>query len=159
AIHPLHDLFTHVDAAWAADGTTLQRELRCNYCAKTWPLHKYSTGKRAGKWRAVSFDRQRDHMLQECNHGSDDIPSVASAAKKDVHACVASIRAQNRRWPPSRGQLTELDQVAAVASQSLALQRSSMPRSVSMLQPNQHVDSGADDMDVSPRKKHCTNDR
>ena len=101
-IHPLHDLFTFVDAEMAADGTTLRREVHCSYCAKAWGLHKYSTGEREGKWRAIDFYVLRNHMLGECTHGSDDIHSVALAASKDdANACVANTRAHNRRARPA----------------------------------------------------------
>ena len=43
----------------------------------------------------------RDHMLHECGHGSNDILSAACAAsREDAFACIAEIRAHNRRWPP-----------------------------------------------------------
>jgi len=70
-------LFSTVDTQRAADGTALQRELRCSYCPKAWKLHQYPAGERQGKWRVVEFKLLCDHMLSEseCNHGSDDIRS------------------------------------------------------------------------------------
>jgi Protein of unknown function (DUF 659) len=156
--HPLHALFGLVDTETAADGTALQREMRCCYCAKTWRPHKHSTGERLGKWRAISFGMLREHMLQECNHNSDDILSVARAASKDeANACVARIRAHNRCWPPPatvvRDPLAVPDQVAGAASQSLIPRRSRVLHSASTLQPDRCVDSFADDMCVSPSKR------
>ena len=101
AVHPLHDLFHLVDTEMAADGTVSQRELHCLYCPKAWQIHKHSTGKRQGKWRLVNFDILRNHVQQKCNHGSEDIRSVAATSNKDeAHARVAEIRAQDRLWPP-----------------------------------------------------------
>src|SRR5690349_21449587 len=95
--HPLHDLFTFVNAETAADGTVLGREQRCKYCARAWELRKYMTGQRQDNWRTIDPKVLLEHMLRRCTHGSDDICHVALVAKKDAHACVATIRACNRR--------------------------------------------------------------
>ena len=160
ADHPLHELFTLVNASViAADGTPLQREKCCHYCANTWSLSKYPTGKRQGRWRVVDLEKLRKHLLQECNHNSDDILSVARAASKDeAHEIVVRIRAQHRRWPPplatvERDPLAASNQVAAAAGQSLTPQRLRALHSTSMPQPDQSVDPSADDVGVSPSKR------
>ena len=83
-LHPLHALFSKTDTETAANGTKLQRELRCNYCPQEWELHRYSTGERQGKWRVVDLEQLRDHMLRKCSHGSNDILSVARAASRKM---------------------------------------------------------------------------
>jgi hypothetical protein len=102
ATHPLHDIFSTVDTLKAADGTTLRRQLRCDYCPKTWELHQYPTGERQGKWRVVELNQLRLHMLNECSYRSNnDIRRVASATSvRDALAYVDEIRSYNRRWPP-----------------------------------------------------------
>ena len=101
AAHPIHALFTPADIETAADGTVLRHELRCNYCRKPWELHRYPTGKRRGKWRPVDPKLLHEHLLRGCNHNSDDIRNVASAAtKEEANARVADIRTHNRPWPP-----------------------------------------------------------
>ena len=162
AVHPLHDLFRLVDTEMAADGTVSQRELHCLYCPKAWQLHKHSAGKRQRKWRLVNFYILRNHVQQKCNHGSEDLRSVAATPNKDeAQARVAEIRAQNRPWPPlAPNQLAAPDQAAsaAAASQSPIPQHSRMPCAVSMLQPEQRVGLPGGDMPASPSKRRRTMD-
>jgi len=117
AHHPLHDLFTFVDVGLAPDdGTVLQREQRYNHCARAWALHKHTTGQRQGNWRTIDPKGLLEHMLRRCTHGSDDICHVALVAKEDAHACVATIRARDHRYPPTRAtSCLHQDQAAAAA--------------------------------------------
>src|SRR5215470_7788641 len=103
AAHPLHELFSIVDTQKAADDTTPQRLLCCNYCPRTWKLHQYPAGERQGKWRVVEFCQLRLHMLNECDCRSNEgIHSVASAtSKQNAFARVNELkRIHSRLWPP-----------------------------------------------------------
>ena len=94
--HPLHELFTTVDIETADDGTVLQRELHCNYCARVWNICQHQ-----GKGRAAWLGTLRDHMARECNHNSSDIHTVTLAISlNNVHAYVARMKALHRCWPP-----------------------------------------------------------
>jgi hypothetical protein len=120
--HPFHDLFTFMNAEVAPDGTVLGHEQRCKYRARAWELRKYTASQRQGNWRTIDPKVLLEHMLRRCTHGSDGICHVAVAAKEDAHACVATIRARNRRYPPTRATIwLHQDQAAAAAAASQPL--------------------------------------
>ena len=119
APHPLHALFSAVNTQKAVDGTTLQRERRCNYWPKAWKLHQYSTGERQGEWRAINFNVLCDHMQQKRRHGNDNILSVAYTSSKDnARVLVDDIRDHGRCWPPLFTDARDQPTVTVVATRT-----------------------------------------
>jgi hypothetical protein len=150
--HPIHELFTEVDIETTADGTVLQRELRCNYCQTVFQVRRHRSGDRQDKSRVIQPSRLCNHMRRKCNHSNDDILSVASAVDmNDALARVVEIKAQGRPWPPPPTSARDQPTMAASAASQSPTPWS--PCSTSTLQPDERVSLSAYDASVSSLKR------